>query len=241
MALTSLISAVSSYVSAAGQRLSGHQALARWARSQPCLRGFKGIAELVAACRDGTSQQQDHLLAALLAVAHDDQLAQLAVIAALSRQLSRPVTAWRCAGTRPAELEGLEADLVSCCWQVVVAVADEVARGCAPPPRLGAELAGRAWDAARVYRRKELRANARQVSLGRLDEPASSTGRSAADALAVEIGAAVRAGRISARAAAPVFLTRVAGYSSAEAARRLGVTPAAIRAMRSRAERRLVA
>jgi DNA-directed RNA polymerase specialized sigma24 family protein len=38
-----------------------------------------------------------------------------------------------------------------------------------------------------------------------------------------------------------VFLTRVAGYSPAEAAQRLGVTPAVVRALRSRAERQLVA
>ena len=38
-----------------------------------------------------------------------------------------------------------------------------------------------------------------------------------------------------------MFLTRVVGYSSAEAAKRLGVTPAVVRALRSRAEWLLVA
>ena len=58
---------------------------------------------------------------------------------------------------------------------------------------------------------------------------------------AAQIRDAVRAGRISARAAAPVFLTRVAGYSTAEAARALGRAPAVLRVQRSRAERALVA
>jgi DNA-directed RNA polymerase specialized sigma24 family protein len=81
----------------------------------------------------------------------------------------------------------------------------------------------------------------RQVSLEVLAEVATDIGRPSSEVLAAEIGAAVRAGRITAKAAAPVFLTRVAGYSPTEAAQRLGLTPAAVRAVRSRAERRLVA
>jgi hypothetical protein len=62
----------------------------------------------------------------------------------------------------------------------------------------------------------------------------------AAEELAKQIGAAVRAGHLSVAAARPVFLTRVAGYSSAAAGEQLGQSPAVVRALRSRAERALV-
>ena len=238
---TSLVTSVAGYVAATGNHLAGRQALARWASSQPTLRRFSTLAEVVAACRDGTSEQQDRLLSALICVAHDDQLAQLTVIAALGRKLSGAVSSWRRSGASPADLEVLQADLVSRCWEVVAATAAAIADGAAPPPRLALELVGQAWDAFRVPRRRELRAAAHNVDLDRLGELATRPGRSAADALAREIGSAVRAGRISAKAATPVFLTRVVGYSSAEAAQRLGVTPAVVRALRSRAERLLVA
>jgi hypothetical protein len=238
---TSLITCVTGYVATAGNHLSGRQALARWASSQPALRGFSTLADVVVACRDGAPAEQDRLLGALLGVAHDDQLAQLTVIAALCRKLSGAVSSWRRAGASAADLDALQADLVTRCWEVVVVTAAAMANGAAPPPRLALELVGQAWDAFRVPRRRERRAGAQQVGMERLGELATRPGRSAADALACEIGSAVRAGHISAKAAAPVFLTRVVGYSPAEAAHRLGVTPAVVRALRSRAERQLVA
>ena len=238
---TSLVTSVAGYVAATGNHLAGRQALARWASLQPALRDFSTLAEVVAACRDGAPEQQDRVLGALLRVSHGDQLAQLTVIAALGRKLGGAVSSWRRAGASPADLDVLQADLVSRCWEVVAATAALIADGEAPPPHLALELVGRAWDAFRVPRRRERRAAAHHVGLDRLGELATRPGRSAADALAREIGSAVRAGRISAKAAAPVFLTRVVGYSSAEAAKRLGVTPAVVRALRSRAERLLVA
>ncbi|MHB1534753.1 MAG: sigma factor-like helix-turn-helix DNA-binding protein, partial [Acidimicrobiales bacterium] len=68
-----------------------------------------------------------------------------------------------------------------------------------------------------------------------------SLARSAAELLAVEVARAVQEGRITAAAARPVFLTRVVGFPVAEAAERLGCSPGVIRALRSRAERRLAA
>ena len=238
---TSLIASVTSYVSKTGRHLSGRQALARWSASQPSLRAFPGLADLVAACRDARPSEQDRLVHALVCVAHGDHLAQLTVIAALSRRLSATVATWRRAGISLADVDALQADLVTRLWEVVARHAAAVKAGAPLPPHLGVELVGQALDELRVQRRRERRAGAHHVYLDHWNGRAAPSGRTAAEALAEEIGSAVRAGRISARAAAPVFLTRVVGYSSAEAAKRLGVTPASVRALRSRAERRLVA
>ena len=238
---TSLITSVTNYVSKTGSNLSGRQALARWSVSQPSLGVFPALPDLVSACRQGTPAGQDRLLGALVSVADGDHLAQLTVIAALSRRLSATIAIWRRAGVSPADLDALQADLVTRLWEVVAMHAAAAAAGAPLPPHLGVELVGQALDELRVQRRRERRAGARNVYLDGCNGLAAPPGRTAAEALAEEIGSAVRAGRISAKAAAPVILTRVMGYSSAEAAKRLGVTPASVRALRSRAERQLVA
>ena len=148
---TSLVTSVAGYVAATGNHLAGRQALARWASSQPALRDFSTLAEVVAACRDGAPEQQDRVLGALLRVAHDDQLAQLTVISALGRKLGAAVSSWRRSGASPADLELLQADLVTRCWEVVAATAAAIADGAAPPPRLALELVGQAWDAFRYH------------------------------------------------------------------------------------------
>jgi hypothetical protein len=238
---TSLIASVTSYVSTTGRHLSGRQALARWSASQPHLRTFPALADLVSACRDGRPADQDRLLGAVVSVADGDHLAQLTVIAGLSRRLSATVATWRRAGVSPVDLEALQADLVTRLWEVIGMHAVAATAGVPLPPHLGVELVGQALDELRVHRRRERRAGAREVCLDGRTGLVPAAGLTAAEALADEIGSAVRAGRISAKAAAPVFLTRVVGYSSAEAAKCLGVTPASVRAVRSRAERQLVA
>jgi DNA-directed RNA polymerase specialized sigma24 family protein len=61
-----------------------------------------------------------------------------------------------------------------------------------------------------------------------------------AEELAKQISAAVMSGRLSVAAAQPVFLTRVAGYSTVAAGEQMGHSAAVVRALRSRAERALV-
>ena len=114
----SLISSFVSYVVATGDHLSGRQALAHWARSQPPLTPFS-IGELVGACREAGPGDQDRLLGALLAVADNDQLAQPAIIAALSRRLAGVVSAWRRGGASISDLAVLQVDVVSGCWAAV--------------------------------------------------------------------------------------------------------------------------
>jgi DNA-directed RNA polymerase specialized sigma24 family protein len=236
-----LISAVAGYVEATSRHLSGLGAFARWSESEPRLHLYRNLAEVVRACRGAPPAEQDALLGALLAVAGDDPLAQLAVIAALSRRLASAVSSWRRAGASHADLAALQADLVSECWVAVVALATALAAGQPLPPRVGLVLVDQAKAAVRAPRRRQLRAAGLHVSLDHLGDQCAEDRSGPAEELAREIGAAVRAGRISASAARPVFLTRVAGYSTAEAARALGHSPAVLRAARSRAERVLVA
>ena len=226
---------------AMGRRLAGLQAFARWSASDPRLARYRSLPEVVRACRDGSPELQDALLGALLGAAAGDPLAKLAAVAALSRRLAGAVSAWRRAGASSSDLAVLEADLVSECWAAVSALAASAAAGEPLPPRAALAVVDRARGAVRGPRRRELRAAGRQVSLGgQLPQLAHEDQAPPAEELARQIGAAVRAGHLSAPAARPVFLTRVAGYSTAEAAESLGHSPAVLRALRSRAERALV-
>ncbi len=237
----SLCSAVGAYVTTTGKHLSGRQALARWAKAQPDLRRFVLIGDLASKCRDASPNEQDRLLLAVVSVADGDHLAQLTAVACLSRKLGAVVAGWRRAGAGSTDLQALEADLVSEAWSAVTNAAARLAAGHPLPPRLALVLVDNARHAVRSSRRRELRSAGKEVHLDNLDGFGHAPKRPASERLATEIAAAVRAGRISAKAAAPVFLTRVAGFSPEEAAKRLGMSPAVLRATRSRAERRLVA
>jgi DNA-directed RNA polymerase specialized sigma24 family protein len=231
---TSLTRSLSAYVASSSRTLAGQRAVARWHASSPELVRCRSLQEAVVAARGSAL-----VLAALVRLAGDDQLAQLAVLAALSPKLAAVVGRWRRAGATGADLDALEADLVSACWEAVVSEAEPPTPR--EPGRLSEELVARAWERARTPRRRELRHAARCDVLEVADDLAAPAGSVVADELSAEIAAAVRAGRISARAAAPVFLTRVAGFSTAEAARRLGTSAPSLRVARSRAERALVA
>lgn len=238
---TSLISSIGDYVNTVGTTLAGRQALARWSAARPALQPFPTLGHLVRAARDGGLAAQDRLLAEILAVAGDDPLAQLAAVAVLSRKLSAAVAAWRRGGASAQDLAEMEADLVSACWAEVVGCAGAIAAGGDAPARLGLAIADRAVGSVPAGRHRELRSAGRLVSTGAAAELTARDERPTAERLAGEIANGVRAGRISAAAAAPVFLTRVMGYSPTEAAARLGCSPDVLRALRSRAERRLVA
>jgi hypothetical protein len=59
-------------------RLAGLQAFARWAAAEGRIAAYRSLPEVVGACRDGTPENQDALLGALLRVANDDPLAAIA-------------------------------------------------------------------------------------------------------------------------------------------------------------------
>lgn len=225
-----------------GDRRTGRASAARWAAAEPELGLWASPGEVAAGCRSATSSDRDRLLSALVRVGAGDQLAQLTVVAGVADRLSGVVGGWYRAGVPRSELSVMEADLVAECWVLVAGLAARVADGSTLPDRLGAWLVDEAREPVRVPRRRELRAVARRGPLIDCNSLASSGDpRTAADRLAVELGEAVRARRITRSAVRPVFLTRVAGYPVAEAARRLGWTPEVLRALRSRAERRLAA
>lgn len=237
----SLIRTVTTYVDTTGSRLAGIQAFAHWASAEPCFATYCSLPKAVRACRDGAPDVQDALLGALMRVGNDP-LAQLAAVAPLSRRLAATLGAWRRGGAPTADIPALEADLVSECWLAVATLAAGRTAGEPLPPRLALVLVDRARAAVRGPRRRELRARVRQVGLDEYRPELASEDRApVASELAHQIGAAVRAGRLSTSAARTVFLTRVAGYSTSEAASSLGRSAAAVRSTVSRAERVLVA
>jgi hypothetical protein len=103
----SLITAVADYVATTGRHCAGVQAFARWSRRVPTLALFRSLPDLVRACREGPPAEQDRLLAAMLAVAVTEPLAQLAVVAWLSCRLGSVVSAWRRSGANAIDLAGL--------------------------------------------------------------------------------------------------------------------------------------
>ena len=134
----------------------------------------------------------------------------------------------------------LEADLVGECSATVATLAAGLATGEPIPP----SSPWRWWTGhgqPSGTRRRELSARSRQVRLAGYVPPLATESRASGGRAARQIGATVRAGRLSAAAARPVFLTRVAGYSATEAASSLGRSAAVVRSMVSRAERVLVA
>ena len=163
-----------------------------------------------------------------------DDLAQLTALAGLSARLSYVVSGWRAAGV--PDVEVMEAELVAECWAVIARLS-----------RLGEELPGRASlavvdearERVRVPRRRQRRAETRQVPLAA--GPVCLAGRvPPGGELAGLLVDVVRAGRLDAGSAALVYVTRAAGWSVTDAAGWLGTTPATVRATRSRIERHLI-
>ena len=214
----------------------------RWADTNPTLCGYSSAAEVSAAIRSASPTAQDALVEALLNLAEDDHLAQLTVVAGLSRRLGWVVARWARAGLPESEVAVLESDLVSECWAAVALTAANCAQGRTVPPRPPMALVQLAWQRVRGARRRQLLRDARQVPLGeKMAGPDAPETRRADVELAGEIVAAYRAGRLTLTAARLIFATRVAGLAPAEAAQLLGCSPQSVRTRRSRAERRLVA
>lgn len=127
------------------------------------------------------------------------------------------------------------------CWEAAASASRAVAAGGSPPLGVGLALVDAAREAVRVPRRRYRRAAARQAPV------AAAAGLVAVDRIppAVELTrhlvAAAEAGHLRVPDASLISSTRVAGWTVAETARCLGTTPESVRALRSRAERRLIA
>jgi hypothetical protein len=192
------------------------------------------------ACRADGPATQDLIVGGLLRRFNGDKLAQLTLVAGLSAGLGSVLSGWARAAVVADELINMEAELVSECWSAAADLALGVADGQPVPDRVGLRLVDGAREAVRVPRRRHRRQSERQVSFDRADPPARAD-RPGCEALAGEIAGAVRSGRLAPWEARPVFLTRVAGFDVAETAALLGCSPGTVRAVRSRAERRLIA
>lgn len=223
-----------------GRTRSGRRSYTRWAAAEPLLSAWSSAGDLVTAGRAAPPGEQDRIIGCLLRQPPADELAQITLLAVLSRALGSVITAWGRAGADSRELRDLEADLVSGCWLAANELGCRIAAGDAVPPRVALLLRDRARQSVRTPRRRQLRTAQRQESLSAACA-AVAPDRPACERLAGEIADAVRGQLLTAAEAAPVFLTRVVGYDVVETARRLGTTPATVRASRSRSERRLSA
>jgi len=192
---------------------------------------------VAAACRAATGADQDRLLSALLRVAAGDEWAQLTVLAGLADRLGWVVARWAAAGMPPATLADAEAELVAECWAAIAACT-----GARPPDRPGLVLVDRAWETVRAGRRRDRRRHDRCCPLPvETTAAASSPGRPVLEVLAGQVTDAVVDRRLNIPSARAVYLTRVSGLSTAEAGLVLGCAPGVLRAVRSRAGRRLAA
>lgn len=235
------INALVAHAEARGDTRLARQTVASWTCRERLLSGWMTAGEIAEASRSATGLEQDRLIAALLRSGGEDELAVLTVVAGLAGRLRSVLLGWQRAGAKAWELPGLAADLVTQCWAAAAGLAADVAAGGPVPARVAWHLVDEAREAVRVPRRRERRRAVRHLAEEDLPGSAGTQARTVEEALAGEIADAVRAGRITRAAAAPVFLTRVAGFGVGETAERLGCSTAVVRAVRSRAERRLTA
>ncbi|MGH9078367.1 MAG: hypothetical protein ACRDY0_13125 [Acidimicrobiales bacterium] len=161
-------------------------------------------------------------LLAPLAARRDDEVATVTVLAALAARLAGIVGRYRRAGLSVDDLATVEADLVA---ETVAALA-----AFGTGDSVGG-LVSTAWGRARTLRRRDRRRAEHPPMLA----PPGAGG----DPLAgVTLGAAVRAARVPASGRSALWLAAM-GVPTEAVAAAAGVTPAAIRARRSRAARRL--
>ena len=209
--------------------------MSRWAAAEPVLARFASPAEVAAVCRAGAPADQDVLLSALLGVGAGDEWAQLTVLAGLADRLGWVVAGWARAGMPAAELADAEAELEAACWTAIV--------GCGqgpPPTRPGLALVDAAWAEVRSARRRQRRHDAQLCPLPE-SLPVATAGRPGLELLASAVVEAVIEDALPLRQARALYLTRVAGLSTADASELLGCGPAVVRVLRCRAAQRLAA
>lgn len=235
------IAGLVAHLEATGCTSRSRRRVAGWGITQPVLASYLTAGELAAACRAAPAGAQDSIVTALLCVAAGDELAQLTVLSGLARRLGWVVGGWRRAGVAEVETAVVAADLVAAAWIVTSRMAEEVTRGIPVPDRVGLRLVDEAREMVRVPRRRERRIADLSVPLDRMPDTATPGDFVDEESLAAVIAGAVREGKLSRSLAAPVFMTRVAGFGVAETAERLRWSESMVRAMRWRAERRLAA
>lgn len=248
---TSLIDSLADHVDRLGARPDATRAARRWAALDPVLRPYPTPAAIATAARNAGPELRDRLLTSLLradaaaGIGRADDWAGLTALAILAPRLAWIVRTWARAGVTGADLADAEADLVAECWAQIRTVTNQP-----PPDRPGLVLVDRAWTRVRDRRVTDRRRAAR-LTPAPVAEPtgdpaaveavAHGDQRTGPELLAAAIADARRDGSLPAGPARALFLTRVAGLPTVDAARALATTPASVRMLRSRAATRLTA
>jgi hypothetical protein len=234
-----LIKSIVDHVAVAGSRPVAIRAFRAWRQVDPSLGSWgESPAELAAAARRASPADRDSILSALLAEAAEDEWAQLTTLAILAPRLSWIVGSWaRHPGAR-SELADLEAELLAECLQ---AIANPTSGP--PPGRPGLALVDRAWSRVRDRRARERRRGAQVEPVSADHQPSIPSGdrRPGQVVLASAVTDAFTNGHITLGAARALYLTRVAGLSTRAAAAAMDTDRDSVRALRSRAARRLTA
>src|SRR5579875_3063844 len=129
------IHALVDHLEALSVRPASRRRASDWAACEPILSGHPTPGGLAEAIRAAGPVDQDALVGALLRLAAKDDLAQLTLLAGLSRRLGWIVAGWKRAGVPASELLTLESDLVSESWIAVATIARAIGSGEDPPPR----------------------------------------------------------------------------------------------------------
>lgn len=224
-------------------------ALPRWKAAEPLLYGAADLQALITRChRRGDTADSNAALAALLRLAGDEPLAARAVLQALLPGLMslsrhgrrvgwsrRAGTSW---GERPtpwAQAGDFDQELLTLAWERVQAAAGQDLQWPA------AMILGQVWRRVRMRLDDHRRRTDRQVALvaDEVDRLHSDPGVNWEQQSAWLLRDAVLDGTLADRDGALIFITRVLGVSTADAAAQLGVSVGAVLARRRRAERAL--
>ena len=240
----SVVSAVIDHVAVFGDRPGPTAIARRWKARTPGLTSVGASpAEIAAAARAASPERQDRIVGGLLAQPAGDEWAELTVLAAVAPHLRRVVARWARAGVTGTDLVDLEAELVTACWTYIRALMAD-GGDCPPPDRAALAVVDRAWQKTRDRRVRDRRRNAAYVltspqDLEEFDRDANNGPGGMFAAL--DQVAAVAARSSSLAPARALWLTSIAGYSTAEAAAVLHTTAGVVRVWRARAASRLMA
>lgn len=216
------------------------ESLARWAEAEPVLSGFGSPAEVVKrAERRGDPAGSNELIGALLRLA-DDPLAARTLLQALLPGLAARAArgAWAARASRrcaPAceGLDELDQEVVASAWERIRSLAGT------SPDWPACVLVEGAWRRVRQRAETARARSCRSAPLTGAARAEVDLDRPAAEALTVHLVDQVRRGRLKPAEAGLVYTTRVLGHSPSDLAQCLGIDARALRARRTRVERRL--
>jgi hypothetical protein len=208
-----------------GQAPTARRATRSWP-SDPVLADHLTPGHAALALRAADPEAGRTLLAAL--VGRPEPEGPMAALAGLAPRLVRLTRRWAAAGTPPADLADLEADLVAHCWDLLGHLPDP-----GPPERVVAVAARRASGTRRTLRTR----SARQVPLPAAGTIPARPDRTTFEEVMGEIAELVATGQLT-PIAARVLVATASGWTAAQIASFSGTTQWAVRTSRCRAVHR---